>query len=102
MLRPITIVRILRIGLLTLLLCGIVASELPDLLSLTDNSANDFTMRSQDSLVPSVLNSARSVRKASIDLNTSTQDLPFRGPSTLEKKALAPSLHFVLYSILRT
>src|ERR1700740_1111435 len=28
-----------------LLLCGLVASELPEILSLTDNTANDFTIR---------------------------------------------------------
>ena len=28
-----------------LLLCGLVTAELPELLSLTDNTANDFTLR---------------------------------------------------------
>lgn len=28
-----------------LLLCGVIAAELPELLSLTDNTSNDFTLR---------------------------------------------------------
>ena len=31
--------------LVCVLLCGIVSSELPELLSLTDNASNDFTFR---------------------------------------------------------
>jgi hypothetical protein len=37
--------KILVSSLVALLLCGIVASEFPELLSLTDNTANDFTLR---------------------------------------------------------
>jgi hypothetical protein len=37
--------RVVFCSLVFVLLCGIVSSELPELLSLTDNTSNDFTFR---------------------------------------------------------
>jgi len=37
--------RLLFSSVVCLLLCGIVSAELPELLSLTDNTSNDFTIR---------------------------------------------------------
>lgn len=92
----------LRIALVSLLLCGIFASELPELLSLTDNTANDFTMRSANLLVAPVLDSARHVRKATTKFNNSTQDSLFGHLVSPEKTELVLSRLFVLYSDLRT
>ena len=98
----IIIVRTLGTGLVSLLLCAIVASELPELLSLTNNTANDFTMPFADSFVSPVLHSAKNVPKPAIDFNNSTQDSLFGRMGTPEKMELAPSLLFILYSVLRT
>jgi hypothetical protein len=96
--RPIIVVRTLGIALVSLLLCAIVAAELPELLSLTDNTANDFTVRSADS--SPVFNTATIVWKAAINFNNSTQDPPFERLGALEKTA--PSLRFILHPVLRT
>jgi hypothetical protein len=100
--RPIITVRTLGIALVSLLLCAIVASELPELLSLTDSAANDFTVRSADSLVWPVSHTAKIVRKAAINFSNSTQDRPFERLGALEKTELAPSLRLILYFVLRT
>lgn len=92
----------LRITLVSLLLCGIFASELPELLSLTDNTANDFTMRSANPLVAPVLDGARNVLKATMKFNNPTQDSLFSRAVSPEKMEFAPLLHFILYSVLRT
>ncbi len=73
----IIIVRTLGIALVSLLLCAIYASELPELLSLTDNTANDFTLRSADSLVSLLLDSAGNVQKAAIKFNNFHAGLAF-------------------------
>jgi hypothetical protein len=93
------IVRTLGVALVSLLLCAIFASELPELLSLTDNTANDFAMRSADSSVWPVLDSARNVRKAAIKFDNSTQDSLFGRLGSPEKMELAPSRLFILYSL---
>jgi hypothetical protein len=95
------IVRTFGIALVGLLLCAIFASELPELLSLTDNTANDFTMCSADSLVSPVLRSTKNVRKASIKFNNSPQDSLFRRMGSPEKTKVALCL-FILYSAQRT
>jgi hypothetical protein len=89
------------IALVSLLCCAIVASELPELVSLTDNTANDFTMRSADSLV-SLLHSVIDVRKPAIEFDNSSRDWLFGRLGTPEKTEFAPSLLFILYSVLRT
>jgi len=43
--RPCLFGRLLFCSVVCLLLCGIVSAELPELLSLTDNTSNDFTTR---------------------------------------------------------
>ncbi len=99
--RPrIRIVRTLGIALVSVVLCAIFASELPELLSLSDNTANDFTTRSPGSFVSPVLGDAKSVRQAVVDLNSS-QDLLFGRLGSAEKAELAPSRLFIL-DILRT
>jgi hypothetical protein len=95
--RRITTLRMLGIALVSLLLCAIFASELPELLSLTDNTTNDFTVRSADSLFSPVLASARNVRKSAIE---STQDPLVGRMGSPEKTELAPCL-FILYSAQR-
>jgi len=94
--------RTLGVALVSLLLCAIVASELPELLCLTDNTANDFTIRSADSLVSPVLHSAKKLQKAGIECNNSSQDSLFGRPGIREKTEFCPPLVFILYSVLRT
>jgi hypothetical protein len=91
----------LGIALVSLLSCAIFASELPELLSLTDNSANDFTMGMAGSLVSPVLDNAGNVRKAAIMLNNPTQDSLLVRMVSPEKTELTLCL-FILYSAQRT
>ena len=93
------IVRTIGIALLSVLLCAILASEFPELLSLTDNTANDYAVPNADSLVLPVLDSARNVEKPTIEFNISTQDSLFRHIGTAEGTEMALCfniLHFVL------
>jgi hypothetical protein len=95
--------KILVRALLLLLLCGIVAAELPELLRLIDNTANDFTVRRIDSLVSSTLvHASRHVRKADIDSYACAPELFFSRVSSFEIALLIPSNAFILHPILRT
>jgi hypothetical protein len=95
------IVRTFGIALVSLLLCAVFASELPELLSLTDNTANDYTLRRADSLVSPVLDSARKVHKPTIEFYISMRDSLFGCLVSPEKAELATSGLFILYSALR-
>ena len=97
--RRTTIVRGLGISLVSVLLCAIFASELPELLSLTDNTANDFTMRSPIPLVSPVLDGARNVRKATIKFEQSHEGLAFRPPRLNRKQGISSPTPF--YSLFR-
>ena len=92
--------RTLGVALVSVLLCAIVASELPELLSLTDNVANDYTLRRADSSVSPVLDSTRKVQKPTLEFNLSTQDFFFRRVGSPGNTELALCL-FILYSDLR-
>jgi hypothetical protein len=92
-------VRTLGIALVSLLLCAIFASELPELLSLTDNTANDYALRSADSLVLPVVCSAMDVPKSAGKFNISTQDSRL---GTSESTEFAPLHVCVRYTVLRT
>jgi hypothetical protein len=93
-------VRTLSIAFVSVLMCAIFASEMPELLSLTDNVANDYTLRRADSSVSPVLDNARKVQKPVLEFNFSTQDFIFWRVGSPEKKELALCL-FILYSALR-
>jgi hypothetical protein len=95
-------VRMLFASLATLLLCVVINSELPELLSLTDNTTNDFTMSSAKPLVLPVLHEATYIPKTAKHLEIPAFDSLSSRLSTCEKAALVPSLLFVLYSVLRT
>ena len=56
--------KILVLVLVSLLLCGIVAAEFPELLSLTDNTANDFTVSKTNPSVPPVRQAVAALRSA--------------------------------------
>ena len=93
------IVRTIGVALFSVLLCAILASEFPELFSLTDNAANDYAAPSTDPLVLPVLDSAGNVEKPTVEFNISTQDSPFRHIGTAEGTELALCfniLHFVL------
>jgi hypothetical protein len=101
--RRINIAQLLVRALVLLLLCGIVAGEFPELVSLTDNAANDFTVRRTDSVgSPALLSAKRHVRITEMVSNTHSPQLPFSQVSPFEKAAFVPSDAFLLHSILRT
>lgn len=98
----IVIVKTFGIALISLMLCAIFVSELPELLSLTDNTANDFTMCRSDSLASPVLGIARDVRQSAVMFNNFTRDSFFGSLGSAEKTGLAPLSLFILHSPLRT
>ena len=90
--KRIIISKILAQAVLCLLSCGIVAGELPELLSLTDNATNDFTVRGARSVVPTVrLKASKHVRIV---------DKAAPAPNLLLSR-LGPSDIFIFCSILR-
>jgi hypothetical protein len=94
-------VRTLGIALLSVLLCAIIASELPELLTLTDNAANDYALRSTDLLVLPILDSAKIVEKPTIEFNISTQDSLFGRIGSAEETESA-LCGYILHFVLRT
>jgi hypothetical protein len=94
--------KILARALLCLLLCGIFSGEFPELLSLTDNATNDFTISGARSVVPTVrLNACKNVRIVDKD-SAPAPDFLFSRESPFKKAELVPSDVLILYSILRT
>jgi hypothetical protein len=83
------IVGVLVPALLLLLLCGIVAAEFPELLSLTDDATNDFTVCNANGMVlPAVAHSSRGVRVADVDSNSPECPLLFSRVKLLERASL--------------
>ena len=95
--------KILLRALVLLLLCGIVVEEFPELLSLTDNATNDFTViRINSRTSPTLVHAAGHVRKADLDSYTYAPELCFSRVSSFDKAELVPSGAFILHSVLRT
>src|SRR5450432_2914912 len=93
--------KILLRALVSLLLCGIAASEFPELLSLTDNTSNDFTVRRTDSLaLHARLEGSRRVQKADIASNICVPELYFSLLSPLKEIELVVTDTFILDSVL--
>lgn len=90
------IVKALGIALFSVVLCAIFASELPELLSLTNNTANDFTMCSADSSASLVVRNPKNVRKPAVEFNNSTQASLLENMGAPEKTELA-SCPFILH-----
>jgi hypothetical protein len=89
-------------AVVSLLLCGITAAELPELLTLTDNTSNDFTICKISSSRLSNAQSVQNVQKAAIDLNNPSHSSLFLHLGPFVKAELIPALLFILHSILRT
>jgi hypothetical protein len=86
-----------------LLLCGIVGGEFPELLSLTDSTLNDFTVRKTNSMVSCVPRDASTHDRVSdVAPNIAARDDTFSRFSPFERAESVPSSVFSLYSILRT
>ena len=95
--------KILLSALLFLLLFGIVGAEFPELLTLTDNTANDFTVcKAKTAVSHSLPDSRRRVRMTDVDSNVLTPSSTLLRLSRLEKTPLFPSELSILHSVLRT
>jgi hypothetical protein len=103
MLGPIKIRKILLASLVSLLLCGVVASELPELLTLTNDTSNDFTVRNSSTASLRALPDAqRPVRIAHVNSSLPAGILLHSRLVAFEKPAPVPSELLALHSILRT
>ena len=95
--------KILVPALALLLLCGIAAAEIPELLSLTDNTSNDFSVCKADPLVLSVrFEASRGNPVVDSDSNASAHDFLFSHLNPFDQAILVPSEQFLLHSVLRT
>jgi hypothetical protein len=94
--------KILVTAVACLLLCGIVCGEFPELLSLTDNATNDFTVVRTKSMASPVLVHASSRRPAAEIGSIPATTLLFSHLSSLQEAASIPSKRSALYSVLRT
>jgi hypothetical protein len=94
---------VLLSALVFLLLCGIVAGEFPELLSLTDNPTNDFTFRrTHDVALPALTNARRQVRAADTNLIDPASDPLFSRLGGFQKAVLFRPPLFILHTVLRT
>ena len=96
-----TVVRTLGIALLSVLLCAIFASELSELLTLTDNAANDYALRSADASGLPVLDSAKNAEKPTIEFNVSARHSLFGRIGSAEDTESALCV-YILHFVLRT
>jgi hypothetical protein len=95
--------KILLLALVSLLLVGIVSSEFPELQSLTDNTANDFTVLKANTVVSRILPAAGGpFRIADIDSSHPGFTMHSSAQIPFEKAAPHSSELFILYSVLRT
>jgi hypothetical protein len=95
--------KILVAAVICLLLCAIVAGEFPELLSLTDNTTNDFTVVRTKSMALHILvhaNSRRAVSETNAGI-IATISL-FSHLSPFQEAVPIPSRPSALYSVLRT
>jgi hypothetical protein len=89
-------------ALAVLVLSGIVFAEVPELLRLTEDITNDFTVRKTNTLVLRVfLDTNNYVGMAGLD-SDSASGLLFSRPRSLDKAAIVPSKLFLLHSDFRT
>jgi hypothetical protein len=89
--------------LVFVVLLGIVSSEFPELLSLTDNTANDFTVLKANTVVSRILPAAGGpFRIADIDSSHPGFTLHSSAQIPFEKAAPHSSELLFLYSVLRT
>jgi hypothetical protein len=100
---PTNIGRILVPALVLLMFCGIVAAEFPELLTLTDSSRNDFTIRKVDSKASTIQHSASTHSGlAELSLNFPAIDLPFMRLGPLQRTTLVSSDIVTPHFVLRT
>jgi hypothetical protein len=95
--------RIVAQAIVFLLLCGIVGGEIPELLALTDNTANDFTVCKTKSVVsPLRRDTRRYIRLADAGPNIAAHGMLFPRLGPFEQVVLVSSQAFVLDTVLRT
>jgi len=84
-----------------LILCGIVVAELPELLCLTDNTTNDFTVRKAPAAVVRVFVETK-IHVGVFAVNAASPlELLFSSPGSMDNVAAFPSKLFLLHSDLR-
>jgi hypothetical protein len=95
--------RILVTVVVCLLLCGVVVGEFPELLTLTDNATNDFTVVRTQSMASPVLVDASSYRQAAeVNGSVPATTVFFSYLSPLQEATLIPARRSALSSVLRT
>ncbi len=88
--------------LVSLLLCAIVAAEFPELLSLTDNTANDFAIGKTNPSASPVLQSVATLRLAAAHFEKSAPFELTLHSVTIELTLSISSDVLALHSVLRT
>jgi hypothetical protein len=95
--------KILITAIVLVLICGIVAGEFPELLSLTDNASNDFTViRTKSAALPVLLLASSHLPAAAVNCNLLAATLLFSRLSPFARAASVPSKHPIRHTVLRT
>src|SRR5215472_1853586 len=98
--RTSTSVRVLLLISASVIMCGIVADQFPELLLLTDNTSNDFTIRQESFATFVLMLCAANHNSILLSLKGSEVGAWVRGPSTFEH-GKASSADFLLLCVLR-
>ena len=96
--------RIVAQSIVFLLLCGIVGGEIPELLALTDNTANDFTVCKTNSVISPLRRdtSRYIIRVADAGPNIAAHGMLFQRLGPFEQVVVVSSARLILDTVLRT
>ena len=95
-------VKILLPIIVGLLLCGLVTAELPEILSLTDNTANDFTIRKTSTPQSAPNLSATGYGSSQLNTNGFEYSEQVNRSATFDGAKPSSSSLFILLCALRT
>lgn len=95
--------RIVAQSIVFLLLCGIVGGEIPELLALTDNTSNDFTVCKTNSVISLIrYYTKRYIRVANAGPNIAAHGMLFPRLGPFEQVVVVSSAGLILDTVLRT
>ena len=91
------------VAVVSVLLCGIVAGELPELLSLTDNTANDFTVHNPNTFAKIALSHGNGPARIAGTISNASVSTCFVSPARFAESAASPfTAALALRPVLRT
>jgi hypothetical protein len=95
------LVRMLLLIAASVLLCAVMAAEIPELVSLTDDTSNDFTIHKADATAYALMLSIANFRSLPMNPKSFEDDEDIRHAPAFED-AGPSSVDSLLHSVLRT